>query len=242
MQADPTRLAEWFETPLGRALLDQEHAAAAAALECVFGVQCLQVGSWGPSGLFLDLARTQRRALLAAAGETPGGIRSHAASLPIQSDSIDALLLPHTLELEEQPHEVLREAERVLRAEGCLVILGFDPLGSWALRHRLVTGGFPPGLARLLPERRLADWLKLLGFDVDPAQRFLYTLPFARTQAGRSARWAERAGRLLWSRLSGAYLLRARKRVHCMTPLRVKFRGRPAVLGGLPEPTTRVGT
>lgn len=242
MQGNPPSLAEWFDTPLGSALLDQERAAAGEALECVFGQQFLQVGAWGPSSLFLDLARTQRRAMLTGGGGAPGSIQSYASSLPIQSDSIDVLLLPHTLEFEEQPHEVLREAERVLRAEGCLVVVGFEPLGGWALRHRLASGGFPPGLARLLPERRLADWLKLLGFDVDPAQRFLYTMPFARAQAGRSRRWAERAGRMLWSRLSGAYLLRARKRVYCVTPLRVTFRARPAVLGGFPEPTTRVGT
>jgi SAM-dependent methyltransferase len=242
MQDEGSALAKWLTDPLGGALLEQERAAMAEALECVFGVQCLQVGAWGPPGLFLDLARTQRRALLAAAGDPVGVIRSDPASLPIQSDSIDALILPHTLEFAGDPHQVLREAERVLTAEGSLVILGFEPLGSWATRHRLAGGGFPPGLARFLMERRLADWLKLLSFDVDPAIRFLYTLPLPRAQSGRAGRWAERAGRMVWPRLSGAYLLRAKKRVYSMTPLRPQFRARPAVLGGLAEPTTRVGT
>lgn len=242
MNGDPAGLDDWFETPLGRALLAQESAAVAEALECAFGVQCLQVGAWGPPGLFLDLARTQRRALLA---ERPGagvGILARPWSLPVQSDSIDVLLLPHSLEFGADPHEMLREAGRVLRAEGCLVIVGFEPLGAWAARGRVSRSGFPPGLTRLLGERRLADWLKLLGFDVDPAQRFLFSLPFQRAQSGRMRRWADLAGSRLWPWLSGAYVLQARKRVHAVTPIRLQFRTRRAVIGGLAEPTTRVGT
>ena len=242
MNAVTPRLDAWLASPLGTALLDQERAAVAEAMECVFGTQCLQVGRWGPPGLFLDLARTQRHALLSPNGPGDRGIRSLASSLAIQSDSIDALLLPHTLEFAQDPHQVLREAERVLRAEGCLLITGFEPLGGWALRGRLSRGEFPPGIARWLPERRLADWLKLLSFEVDPASRFLYTLPFARAQSGRVRRWTEGSGRALWRRLSGAYVLRARKRVYSVTPLRPQFRARPAVIGGLAEPTTRVGT
>jgi hypothetical protein len=110
MQEDGSTLAEWLAGPPGRALLDQERAAMAEALECVFGVQCLQVGAWGPPGEFLDLARTQRRAWLSAGASVTGAIRSDPANLPIQSDSIDALILPHTLEFASDPHQVLRRA------------------------------------------------------------------------------------------------------------------------------------
>ena len=242
METDRVRLSEWLEGPLGRALLAHERAATAEALECVFGVQCLQVGAWGPAGLFLGEARTQRRVLLGAHDALAAGVRSCPSQLPIRSDSIDALLLPHTLEFEDHPHEMLREAYRVLVAEGRLVILGFEPLGGWALRHRLSSGGFPPGLGRLLSERRLADWLQLLGFEVGPARRFLYTLPIARLQAGRGSASLGRLGRALWPRLSGAYLLMAIKHVRALTPMRLQFRRAPAVLGGLAEPTSRVGT
>ena len=243
MNLDAAALAQWFDGPLGRALLEQEAEAVGQALECVFGVQCLQVGAWGgqPSA-FLDLARTQRRGLVSARAGVPASIRAQPSQLPIQSDSIDALLLPHTLEYEAHPHEVLREAQRVLRPEGCLLVLGFEPLGSWALRSRLTRGGFPPGIARQLSAGRLTDWLKLLGLDVDPASRFLFSLPFARAQSGRLRRWADVTGPSLASRLSGGYLLVAKKRVHAITPIRLQFRARPAVLGGFAEPTTRVGT
>lgn len=243
MNAISPRLQDWLDGPLGQALLAAEGAQVEEALERVFGLQCVQVGAWGAADLFLAHARTQRRALLSARPGTGAAVRAHDDALPLQSDSVDALLLPHTLEYAEDPHGVLREVERVLTGEGSVVILGFEPLGAWAARHRVSRGGFPPHLTRLLPERRVADWLKLLGFEVAPARRFLYTLPARRLQSGRARDWFERGGQLLWPRLSAAYLLMARKHVYSMTPIRRRYRLRPAVIaGGLAEPSRRVGT
>ena len=75
-------------------------------------------------------------------------------SLPFRSDSIDAIFLPHTLELVEDPYAVLREAERVLCAEGCLMICGFNPLSGWGVRrafaHYVGRPVFPPQTQRML--------------------------------------------------------------------------------------------
>ncbi len=102
-------------------------------------------------------------------------------TLPFRSDSIDAILLPHTLELVEDPYAVLREAERVLTGEGCLMICGFNPFSGWGARR--VFGqyfgrpAFPPHTQRMLSERRLRDWVALLGFDVDSVHGYLGFLP-----------------------------------------------------------------
>lgn len=240
MAASPEPSQAWFESPLGQALLAQEAASMSSALEMVFGVQAVQVGAWGPPRLFLDHARTRRAALLAAPGQAGAASYASPAALPLQSDSIDAMLLPHTLEYAPDPHAVLREAGRVLLGEGELLVLGFEPLGSWSLRHALSPQGFPPGLLRRLSARRLADWLKLLGFETAAACRFLYAPPLARLQRGRTREVLEALGARVWPRLSGAYLLRARKRVIGMTPLRLRQqRTRGAVIGGLVEPAAQ---
>jgi ubiquinone/menaquinone biosynthesis C-methylase UbiE len=79
-------------------------------------------------------------------------------------------LLPHTLELVEDPYAVLREAERVLCAEGCLMICGFNPFSGWGARrlfgHFFRRPAFPPQTRRMLAERRLRDWMALLDFEV----------------------------------------------------------------------------
>ena len=235
MMTSTAGLDGWLAGPLGETLIAEERAAVGVALECAFGLHFVQVGPWGAPDAFTSLARTRRQAVIGAAGGPGVALVANPSELALQSDSVDVMLLPHTLEFAREPHEVLREAGRVLTGEGELLVLGFEPLGSWSLRHRFTRGGFPPGLCRALPVYRLSDWLKLLGFEVGRVQRFLYAPPVTRLQRGR----LERIGRRAWPRLSGAYLLHARKRVYSMTPVRMRNRLRTAVIGGLAEPAAR---
>ncbi len=48
--------------------------------------------------------------------------------LPFEAQSVDLLVMPHTLEFTSDPHRLLSEAERVLMPEGQLIILGFNSL------------------------------------------------------------------------------------------------------------------
>jgi len=216
-------LDAWLGGPLGQVLLAAEREAVAAALEDVFGNQILQIGHWGAAETFLPLARLPRRALIAEP-EAPGDVVSHAAQLAILSQSVDAVLLPHTLEFEPEPQAVIREVERILVGEGHVLVLGFEPSGAWAARHTLTRGGFPPGLVGTLSRRRLRDWLTLLGFDVVGSRRFLHALPFASLMSARINRQLERLGGRLNGTLGNVYLLKARKRVYTLTPIRPKRR------------------
>jgi SAM-dependent methyltransferase len=231
--------AEWFEGPLGARVLREEAALAPLALDDVFGFELLQVGAWGPARHLLDGARTQHTTLVSP--ELAPGVTLCAPldSLPFRSDSIDAIFLPHTLELVEDPYAVLREAERVLCAEGCLMICGFNPFSGWGIRrafaHRVGSPAFPPQAERLLSERRLRDWVALLGFDVDSVYGYLGLLP----TKGRRPRTQEFQPRSSWT--AGAYLLKARKRVQTMTMVRPRRRVRQRVLVAAAEPTSKVG-
>jgi hypothetical protein len=72
---------------------------------------------------------------------------------------------------------------------------------------------------RLLSERRLRDWVAVLGFDVDSVYGYLGLLP----TKGRLPRAAV-APRAAWA--AGAYLLKARKRVKTLTLVRPRRRVR----------------
>jgi SAM-dependent methyltransferase len=232
-------LDDWLAGPLGAILLEQERAMVAQSLECAFGLHCLQIGAWGEPDTFLSLARTRRTALVAGSSVRGAALVAEPSELALQSDSVDVMLLPHTLEFAPNPHEVLREAGRVLAGEGELIVLGFEPLGTWSVRNTFTRGGCPPGLVRTVAVQRLADWLKLLGFEVGSAQRYLYAPPLAGLQTGKARGIFERAGRRAWPRFSGAYLLPARKRAVTLTPVRLRNRLRTAVIGGLVEPAAR---
>ena len=51
--------------------------------------------------------------------------------------------------------------------------------------------------------------------------------------------WLERRGPVLAAPLAGAYLLKARKRVRALTPIRPAWARRPVLVGSAAEPTTR---
>jgi SAM-dependent methyltransferase len=241
-----TAVSDWFEGPLGARLLREEAALAALALDNVFGFELLQVGAWGPAQHLLSGARTQHTTLVAPEMSAGVTLCAQLDSLPFRVDSIDAIFLPHTLELVHDPYAVLREAERVLTGEGCLMICGFNPFSGWGARRMFSQyfgrPAFPPGTQRMISERRLRDWVALLGFDVDVVYGYLGLLPLT----GRAPKSTEVTGPIpeLKPRAAltaGAYLLKARKRVPTLTPIRPRRRALQRVLVGAAEPTTKVG-
>ena len=233
-------LAAWWLGAPGRGLLHAESELLGEALEDVFGWELLQVGAWGAGHDLLCSSRTRRQTVLAPLELATGAdVIARAAQLPINSDSMDAVLLPHTLEFAADPYAIVREVDRVLTGEGQLLVLGFSPWSLWGLRARFSRVGFPPGMRRVLSERRLRDWLVLLGYEVVAMRRYLFVSPWNR---GLSPN--EGTGRYLRRGFNplpaSAYVLKARKRVYTVTPIRPRFREKqPAVLGGLVKPTTR---
>lgn len=228
-----------MQTPLGEVLLQQEVRVVEEALDGIFGEECLQLGMWGERRTFMRFTRTQRCALIA---ENPAGGPSAVGKfhrLPVESDSIDAVLLPHTLDYSDRPHEILREVDRVLRANGHIVILGFIPTGLWGLRRLIPGAGMPPGADHLISERRLRDWLKLLDMRIQGSLRYFFRWPLPRRKVGSSQKW-ERRGQALWPELAACYMLTAQKRVSTITPVRPLWWRKPKVVTGLAEPTTRV--
>jgi hypothetical protein len=107
------------------------------------------------------------------------------------------------------------------------------------LRHLVSRRRFPPPAARLMSETRVRDWLRLLGFEVVSARRYLFAPPWSQVLPERSRSWLERQGPALAPPLAGAYLLKARKRVPALTPIRPAWTRRPVVVVTAPEATSR---
>lgn len=199
------------------------------ALEDIFGFDLLQIGAWGTGRDLLAHARTQHAAMIAPEAVPGASILAPLDALPLAADSIDGIFLPHTLELVDDPYAVLREADRVLRPDGSLIICGFRPWSGWGLRR-------PPLVRRMISERRLRDWVALLGYDVEQVSGYLGLLPLAGAMRAPEQKPNRRP-----ALLCGAVLLKARKRVQMLTLLRPKWRARQRVRVGAVEPTTRVG-
>ena len=235
----PQALRLWWRGPAGRALIAAEATVLAEALEDVFGWESLQIGAWGAERELLAACRTRHRTVLALPGlSLQADIIGRPTQLPIGGDSIDAVLVPHTLEFASDPYAIVREVDRVLVGEGHLLVLGFCPFSLWGARARFSRSGFPPGLRRVLSERRVREWLALLGYEVFAARRYLFRSPWSGgLAAGEGADRLLRRG-LTFPLPAGAYLLKARKQVYTFTPLRPRLR--KAMLGGLVKPAPPV--
>jgi SAM-dependent methyltransferase len=203
-------LADWFETDVGRYVLAWERSQVDTAVEDVFGFNAAQVGLPG-----IDYLQANRMPLRFKVGADCGcTLAGDPARLPIASQSLDLIVLPHVLEFCPNPHQVLREAERVLMPEGQIVICGFNPISLWGLR-RLLGGRRSefPWRGEFVGLLRLRDWLKLLGFELNGGKLGCYAPPFSQVKWLQRFRVMEAAGDRWWPIAGGVYVVRAVKRV-----------------------------
>jgi SAM-dependent methyltransferase len=230
----PESVQHWLTTPLGKALVEQESRVVEETFDGIFGEQCLQLGLWGEANTFLRNARTQRKALIdEATGSNGLSAIGQLHRLPVASDSVDCVLLPHVLDYSDRPHAILREVDRVLTAHGHLAILGFKTGGLWGVRRLIPGAGLPPDADNLVSERRLRDWLQLLDLRIHGVTRFFFRLPLPGIRRASSPKW-ERRGQRWWPEFAACYMLTAQKRVSTLTPVRPQWR-KPKVVVGLAE-------
>jgi len=201
--------SQWFETSRGRYVLTWEQRQFDSAVEDVFGFNAVQAGL--PE---IDFLRESRIPLKVRAGLDRGcNLKTEPTQLPLASQSIDLIALPHVLESSAQPHQILREAERVLMPEGSVVVSGFNPLSLWGAR-----GALPwrreeyPWRARFIGLLRLKDWLALLGFELTGGRFGCYAPPFSQSRWLERCAFMEMAGDRWWPICGGVYVVRAIKR------------------------------
>lgn len=227
---DAPSLARWFETPQGVYVLGWEQNQFDSAVEDIFGFLAVQVGLPG-----IDFLRRNRISYRFALSFEPGAaVRADPLELPIASQSVDLLVLPHLLEFSADPHRVLREAERVLMPEGQIVISGFNTLSFWGLKQSLSgRDAAYPWNARMIGLLRLKDWLKLLGFELNGGMFGCYAPPFSNDKWLSRSAFMEKAGARWWPIAGGVYVVRAVKRtigMRLVTPAWKKDRAQAPAL------------
>jgi len=227
--------SQWWTTPLGQRVLDWELGQFDNAVEDAFGYRAAQIGL--PEIDFLRANRISFRFSLAL--ESGAALAADPLQLPLAAQSLDLLVLPHTLESHLDAHHVLREAERVLRPEGQVVISGFNALSLWGLRRKFSgRRAGSPWDARFIGLLRLKEWLQLLGFELNGGRFGCYAPPFAQPAWHQRFAFMEKAGARWWPILGGVYVVRAVKRVHGMrviTPAWRKERARRRALAAMPQ-------
>lgn len=241
------RLRAWFQRPPGSLVLEAERKRLDAVLPDLFGFHLLQVGHLGSTDL-VAASRVRNRMVLGP-DEPPGGlpysyIRAFPEAMPVASDNVDVVVLPHVLEFQANPHQTLREVGRILVPEGHVVITGFNPWSLLGLR-RVLAGRRrrEPWSGDFLGATRVKDWLALLDFDVIYSGSCFFRPPFGNRRLMQRLAGLEGLDGRVADLFGGVYVIVGRKRVVTLTPLRPSWRARSRLLpGGLAEPTVRVAS
>jgi SAM-dependent methyltransferase len=233
-------LSEFLRSPVGRYVLGCEQQHLDAVVADVFGYHALQLGlpeidALRENRMPLRLCASDRLrdAVAGDAGAAPQvAVITRYEELPFASQSIDLVVMPHILEFAAEPHQVLREVDRVLVPEGHVVITGFNPASLWGLRQLLTRLGMKPFLPRegqFIALPRIKDWLKLLSFEVNRG-RFGCYAPWVRSERWLK-RWdfLEKAGDRWWPVLGSVYMVTAIKRVRGMRLIGPAWKRREAV-------------
>ena len=243
-------MTDWLKTPPGEYLLAWEHSEFDQAVSNIFGYHALQLGfteldalrsnrmphKWTTTALLNPSASSETRPD-ASSSRPKAAMATDAGALPFSANSLDLLVLPHTLELSQDPHATLREVERVLVPEGRVVISGLNPTSLWAMRQRRAhfyqrfghSDLFLPEAGEFIGYWRLRDWLRLLNFEVESGRFGCYRPAFETDKWLSRFEWMDKAGGRWWPIFGAVYFLVAVKRVRGMRLLEPAWKTRKSV-------------
>lgn len=220
MDLDVVDLRDFYQTPLGLTVRRIVAADVRARWRGVRGGTVVGLGYGVP---YLGSFRQDAARVAALMPETQGALVWPSAGpllsvlvedrhLPFPDNSVDRLLLVHSLEAADRPATLLREVWRVLVPEGRLLIVTPNRRSVWARIDATPFGHGRPysrsQLERLLVESLFTPVSWGTALHMPPINRGIFL---------KSAFVWERVGRTLWPAFGGVLLVEARKEV--MAPI-----------------------
>lgn len=157
------------------------------------------------------------------------------SELPVETNSIDRLLLVHDLEFSEHLKPHLQEAWRVLKANGRLLVVVANRSGFWARADWSPFGQGTPYSAA-----QIHNYLRDNLFIHERTEEALFMPPLNFSWVLKSAGFFEDAGRVFLPIGAGVHLVEATKQIYAARPdkgsgVRVVVRGRGYVPRPVPQ-------
>ena len=234
------QLQEWYATPAGQNLYKDLLTKLDKLLPSLFGYHALQIGGLANEIDLISSSKIGQKIYMTLNTEK-GNVAANPLALPFPQNTLDLIVLPHTLDISPKPHQVLREIHRVLISEGHLVIIGFNPFSMMGLSKLLfIRSQRAPWVAHFYTQRRLKDWLSLLGFKVMTVEHVGLQPPIQNMRFQQRMQFLSKAERVGLGRLGGLQILVAKKRELTLTPIQQPWRPRRRMIPvNVTEPTAR---
>ena len=226
--------AQWFSGEAGAKLLHKQRECVSDTLTRCFGYHLLQLSVDADINLFDD-CRVQKKYRVHPYA-TDCSARCHFDELPFANESLDVVIVHHVHELANNPHQILREMQRVVVPHGHLIIIGFNPWSRLGL-YSAAAGLLPSSMwqNQLITYRRMKDWLSLLGFEISRVEYGFHSPQYLEKKAGPMVRQKLKS----WP-LGNFYVVSAIKQVATMTPVKLRWRRPRKQFAGLAPVKPRV--
>lgn len=223
MPIDAPSVADFYATRRGAVAARLIRARLRLLWPDAAGLEMLGIGYAAP---YMRLWREQAVRCIAAIPSNTGAVRWPVGqpnlsamveedSLPFPDVSIDRILMIHGLEHAETARRLLREAWRVLRPEGRMIVAVPNRTSVWAYLERT-----PFGYGHPYTASQLGRLLSSSLFRVERRDTALFMPPMGGGAALRAASLAERMGRRTVPHAAGVILTEASKDVAGVIPVR----------------------
>lgn len=212
------QLTSFYKTPNGSAIYAAERSMLKRFLPQFFGYFLLQIE--GPSDLqWLSSSPIRNHLYYTEAQQSlqsPVSCCGSMRALPFDSESIDVLVLPHTLEVISETESLLAEVERCLIPNGVIILLHFVPN-----RMRFLPNQFKPMLPNLYwrSYTQVNEVLSKHNLSIETTRSFFHQFIQPHAKSSRRLQVFEWLGQLLWPWMGNIQMIIARKKRYTMTPL-----------------------
>ncbi|MDX2074758.1 MAG: class I SAM-dependent methyltransferase [Alphaproteobacteria bacterium] len=143
------------------------------------------------------------------AGKDNHVILTHDAELPLQNNSINRVLLVHSVEYSEHLNAMMQEVWRVLVPGGRVLAVVPNRVSFWS-----GSGKTPFGFGRPFNALQLRNLLTHHHFTPTRSSSALFAPPFVLRLSQRFSRKIEKIGRFFWWFLGGVLIVEAEKQLY----------------------------
>ena len=239
-----SKLISWqtfFDSDTGKSLLESEKTMLDQLLASLHGDCLLQLG--GPDDHKLLTKSPILHKIHMAKSVDGDSLQPDLCGtfdeIPLSAKSVDVVIVYHSLELENAPDKMMAEVYRVLKGEGTVIMLSFHTYSLWGLQHLWKKQG-PPWDGHFYSTFKLQQLLSHAGFIKEKHKTSYFRPCFSQKKTSQKFMFLEPFGQICWPFCGAVSILKAKKRLNSMTPLKDSlYESGLDVDSALPEPTAR---